>query len=120
METWARGKRERPTFEAARMRSGRHGFGTLVASTASVGNIATTWTVQSTHADWRKQAESIWSLVLSWVMGDLVARVRPFSITGEKFGYRKSVDGTPADPRSETILSAAAKLARLQENYSYP
>jgi hypothetical protein len=53
-------------------------------------------------------------------MGDLVARVRPFSITGEKFGYRKSVDGTPADPRSETILSAAAKLARLQENYSYP
>jgi hypothetical protein len=33
------------------MRSGRHGFGTLVASTASVGNIATTWTVQSTHAD---------------------------------------------------------------------
>jgi hypothetical protein len=60
---------------------GTHAFGHGFEATASVGNIATTWTVQSTHADWRKQA---------WVVADLVARVRPFSITGEEFGYRKS------------------------------
>jgi hypothetical protein len=36
-------------------------------------------------------------------MGGLVARVRPFSITGEKFGYRKSIRRRGSS--NETIFS---------------